>query len=108
MVSVPLASAKWQKSNQTVNLTLHFLPVAILVKLSREVLSEKPTAHAFIERRDMKSEACLASQPKSKQSKVVHSAVRINCEARHQVRSENKDTSIALVAMGKGSVRHLP
>jgi hypothetical protein len=82
--------------------------MAILVKLSREVFSEEPIAHPFIKRRDMKSEADLASQPKSKQSRFVHSAVRINCEARHQVRSENKDTSIALVAMGRGSVRHLP
>jgi hypothetical protein len=63
LVSVSLASVKWQKSSQRVNLTLHFLPMAILAKLPRGVFSEEPIAHPFIEGRDMKSEAGLAFRP---------------------------------------------
>jgi hypothetical protein len=82
--------------------------MAILVMLSRQVFSEEPTAHPSIEQKDIKSEACLASHPKSKQSKFVHSSVGMNCKNCHRATSENKATSMALVATGGVSVRHLP
>jgi hypothetical protein len=74
--------------------------MAILVMLSRQVFSEEPTAHLFIEQKDIKSEACLASHPKSKQSEFVHSAHGMNYENCHQATSENKRISVALVAIG--------
>jgi len=99
-VSVSLTPVKPRKSISGVNLTLPFLPLAILVMLSGPVLAEEPTAHPFIEKKDIKSETCLTCHPDKKQGKFVHSAVGMGCENCHQATSEKDKTTITLVATG--------
>jgi hypothetical protein len=82
--------------------------MAIPVKLSPQVFSEVGSAHVFIEQRDIKSEACLASRPRSKQNRFVYSLIGMNHENCRQATLENKNTSVALVAVGRVTVRHLP
>lgn len=105
---VLLAPVKWRKSNQRVNVALRFLPIAILVRLSPQVFSDEHTAHLFIEQRDIKSEDCLASHLKSKQNESVYAVIGMNRENCRQATLENEKTSVALVAEGRVTVRHLP
>jgi hypothetical protein len=82
--------------------------MAILVSFSHQFFSEERIAYLFIQQRDIKSKPRLASHPKSKRSRFVHSALGMKCENCRQVTSQDKKTSKALVVMGGASVRPRP
>jgi len=96
-----LLSVGGRKSVQRVNVALLFLLLAILIMLSRQVFAEEPVTHPFVEQKDIKSETCLTCHPEKKQGKFVHSAVGMGCENCHQTTSENKKTTVTLVATGR-------
>jgi predicted CXXCH cytochrome family protein len=87
--------------------------------LSSRVFAQQPAEHPFIEQKDIKSETCLSCHAETKQGKFVHSAVGLGCENCHQTTSENKKTTITIMATGgdlcamcheakKGPVLHGP
>jgi predicted CXXCH cytochrome family protein len=99
-VLVRVTSTRCPKSAQEDILIQQFLLLALLVTLSGPVFAQQPIEHPFIDQKDIKSETCLTCHPEKKQGKFVHSAVGMGCENCHQATSENKKTTITLVATG--------
>jgi predicted CXXCH cytochrome family protein len=87
-------------STLELNPILFLLALAFSALLLPQVFAEEPITHPFVEKNDIKSETCLKCHPETKQGKFVHSAIAMGCENCHQATSENKKTTITLIATG--------